>query len=54
MEEFLEWCDDKNLIVIVILIFGVLSLAMGVDGSMGLVEKMSYGLLGMAVGKGVK
>jgi len=54
MKEFLEWCDDKNLIVIVILVFGVLSLAMRIEGSMGLVEKMSYGLLGMAVGKGIK
>lgn len=51
MKDFFDWMDDKNLIVIVIGILGILALILDVDQSVALIEKMTYGLLGMAVGK---
>ena len=53
IEIFFKWLDDKHLTIIVIFIFGVLSLVMGTPGSVDLIEKLAYGLLGMAVGKGM-
>ena len=51
VKDFFDWMDDKNLIVIVIGILGILALILDVDQSVALIEKMTYGLLGMAVGK---
>lgn len=51
MKSFYEWMDDKNFVIFCILIFGCLSLMLKIEGNMALIEKMAYGLLGMAVGK---
>ena len=51
METFLEWLDDKHLTIIVIFIFGVVALITHQQAALELIEKLSYGLLGMAVGK---
>ena len=51
MKDFLDWLDDKHFVILVIMSFGLTSLYLEVDGSLALIEKMAYGLLGMAVGK---
>ncbi len=51
MKDFFQWMDDKNLIVIIIGALGCMALLLKVEGSVPLIEKMTYGLLGMAVGK---
>jgi hypothetical protein len=47
----MDWLDDKHLVIITILIFGCWAMGAGLDGSLELIEKMAYGLLGLAVGK---
>ena len=54
LDSILNWFDDKQFVIFCILVFGILSLAMRIEGSLSLIEKMAYGLLGMAVGKGIK
>lgn len=49
-----DWLDDKVLVILCILIFGVAALMLEIEGNLALLEKMAYGLLGMAVGKGLK
>ena len=51
---FFDWLDDKHLTIICILCFGILSLSLGAPGAVDLIEKLSYGLLGMAVGRKLK
>jgi len=51
MRNFLEWLDDKHLTIIVIFIFGIVALLTHQKEALELIEKLAYGLLGMAVGK---
>lgn len=51
MKDFFEWFDDKILVIVAIIIFGVLALMLEVEGSITLIEKLGYGLLGLATGK---
>ena len=51
MKSFFNWMDDKNFVILSILIFGIVSLVMELDGNMELIEKLAYGILGLAVGK---
>ena len=53
MEKFYEWFDDKTQVIFVILAFGMGALVMQPDGALPMIEKLAYGLLGMAVGKGM-
>lgn len=46
--------NDKTLIIFTLLIYGVLALAMRVEGSIALIEKLSAALAGMAVGRSLK
>lgn len=50
--EILE--NDKTLIICTLLIYGVLAMVLEIDGAMGLVDKLSAGLLGMAIGRSLK
>jgi len=54
MRVFLYWLDDKTLVIITILVFGLVAILTKHEGALILIEKLSYGLLGMAVGKGMK
>jgi len=46
--------NDKTLIICTLLIYGVLAMVLDIKGSMGLVDKLSAGLLGMAIGRSLK
>jgi len=51
MNTLLDWLDDKHLTIIVIFIFGIVALLTHQKEALELIEKLAYGLLGMAVGK---
>ena len=46
--------NDKTLVIFTLLVFGVLAMAMRIEGCMSLVDKLSAGLLGMAIGRTFK
>ena len=54
MKDFLEWLDDKNLVIFVIMAFGIYALYTEAPGALPLIEKLSYGILGMATGAALK
>ena len=55
MEKIKEILDnDKNLIIVTILIFGCLAMLLRIDGSIEFAEKLATGLFGMAVGRSIK
>ena len=53
MKEFYTWFDDKTQVIFVILVFGLGALVIQPVGALPMIEKLAYGLLGMAVGKGM-
>jgi len=46
--------NDKTIIIFTLLVYGIVAMSLGLDGSVELVEKLSSGLLGMAIGRGLK
>jgi len=46
--------NDKTLIVTTLLLYGVVAMLLSLDGAVQLVEKLSSGLLGMAIGRSLK
>ena len=54
MGKFYEWFDDKTQVIFVILVFGLGALWVQPTEALPMIEKLAYGLLGMAVGKGLQ
>jgi len=54
MDKLLNWLGDKELVILVILCFGIYSLHMEAPEAMTLIEKLSYGLFGVVTGSALK
>ena len=50
---FFNWCDDKNLVIFAIILFGCVALFLNPNNSIDLIKNLTAGLLGMAIGKGI-
>ncbi len=46
--------NDKTLIIFTLLVYGVVAMLLKLPGSIELIEKLSAGLLGMAIGRSMK
>jgi len=45
--------NDKTLIIFTLLVYGVVVMLLRLPGSVELIEKLSAGMLGMAIGRGM-
>ncbi len=51
IKELFEWLGDKEMVILTIAVFGIYALYQHQPGALELIEKLGYGLLGLATGK---